>query len=257
MPILTRKMRNNSNNNENNSGSSNSAEPSLVSRPITEHGESGHNGLHLDLNPKFLEVILRQFNQMKDDVVVGFDCISDEMKQLKENQHMVHQVIATNGKDRHLNQPNVGANNDFVGGMGSGVNSNPLFENFQNMEVPLGLVNVPFIENSPRMENILHLINPPRIEYVLHIENSHRNENNDHVTMNVPIRTEKVLRGNNHRMRNNHHNGVPQRYNNNSGVEIPLDDIDFPRNDGNPKLFMDNGFGNGQENELGHEMAQF
>ena len=56
-------------------------------------------------------------------------------------------------------------------------------------------------------------------------------------------------------MRNNHHNGVPQRNNNNPGVEIPLDDIDFPRNDGNPKLFMDNGFGNGQENELGHEMA--
>ena len=58
-------------------------------------------------------------------------------------------------------------------------------------------------------------------------------------------------------MRNNHHNGVPQRNNNNPRVEIPLDDIDFPRNDGNPKLFMDNGFGNSQQNELGHEMAQF
>ena len=57
MPVLTRKMRNNGN--ENNFGSSNSVEPSLVSRPITEHGESGHNGLHSDLNPKFLEVILR------------------------------------------------------------------------------------------------------------------------------------------------------------------------------------------------------
>ena len=56
MPILIRKMRNNSN--ENNSGSSNFVEPILVSRPITEHGESGHNGLHSDLNPKFLEVIL-------------------------------------------------------------------------------------------------------------------------------------------------------------------------------------------------------
>ena len=59
MPVLTRKMRNNSNSNENNSGSSISAKPSLVSRPITEHGEFGHNGLHSDLNPKFLEVILR------------------------------------------------------------------------------------------------------------------------------------------------------------------------------------------------------
>ena len=130
MPVLTRKMRNNSNNNENNSGSSNSAEPSPVSRHITEHGESGHNGLHSYLNPNFLEVILRQFNQMKDDVVARFDCMSDEMKQLKENQHLVHRVIVAIGKDRHLNQPNVGANNDFVGGMGSGVNNNPLFENF-------------------------------------------------------------------------------------------------------------------------------
>ena len=42
-------MRNNSN--ENNSGSSNSVEPSLVSWPIIEHGEYGHNGLHSDLNP--------------------------------------------------------------------------------------------------------------------------------------------------------------------------------------------------------------
>ena len=50
-------MRNNSN--ENNFGSSNSVEPSLVSQPITEHGESGHNGLHSNLNPNFLEVILR------------------------------------------------------------------------------------------------------------------------------------------------------------------------------------------------------
>ena len=90
MPVLTRKMRNNSNSNENSSGSSNSVEPNLVSRPITEHGESGHNGLHLDLNPKFLEVILRQINQMKDDVVARFDNMSDEMKQLKENQHLAH-----------------------------------------------------------------------------------------------------------------------------------------------------------------------
>ena len=90
MPVLTRKMRNNSNSNENNSGSSNSIEPNLVSRPITVHGEFGHNELHLDLNPNFLEVILRQFNQMKDDVVACFDCMSDEMKQLKENQHLVH-----------------------------------------------------------------------------------------------------------------------------------------------------------------------
>ena len=88
MPVLTRKMRNN--NNENNSGSSNFAEPSLVSWRITKHGEFGHNGLHSDLNPNFLEVILRQFNQMKDDVVARFDCMSDEMKQLKENQHLVH-----------------------------------------------------------------------------------------------------------------------------------------------------------------------
>ena len=66
--------------------------------------------------------------------------------------------------------------------MGSGVNSNPLFENFQNMEVPSGLGNAHFTENSPRMESILHLINPPRTENVLHIENSHRNENNDYVT---------------------------------------------------------------------------
>ena len=88
MPVLTRKMRNN--NNENNSGSSNPAEPSLVSRPITKHGESRHNGLRLDLNRNFLELILRQFNQMKDDVVACFDCMSDEMKQLKENQHLVH-----------------------------------------------------------------------------------------------------------------------------------------------------------------------
>ena len=102
------------------------------------------------------------------------------------------------------------------------------------MEVPLGLGNALFTENSLRMESIPHLINPPRTKNVLHIENSHRNENNDHVTMNVPIRTENVLQGNNHHMRNNHHNGVPQRNNNNSGVEIPLDDIDFPRNDGNP-----------------------
>ena len=50
------------------------------------------------------------------------------------------------------------------------------------MEVPLGLGNTPFTENSPRMESILHLINPPRTENVLHIENSHRNENNDYVT---------------------------------------------------------------------------
>ena len=56
MPVLIRKMRNNSN--ENNSGSSNFVEPSLVSRPITKHGESEHNGLHSHLNPKFLEVIL-------------------------------------------------------------------------------------------------------------------------------------------------------------------------------------------------------
>ena len=75
--------------------------------------------------------------------------------------------------------------------------------------------------------------------------------------MNVPIRTENALRGNNHRMRNNHRNGVPQRNNNSQGVEIPLDDIDFPRNDGNLELFMDNGFDNSQENELRHEMAQF
>ena len=160
MPVLIRKMRNNSN--ENNSGSSNSVELSLVSRPITEHGESGHNGLHSDLNPNFLQVILRQFNQMKDDVVAGFDNMSDEMKLLKENQHLVHRVIAVIGKDKPLNLPNVGANNDFVGGMGPGVNNNPLFENFQNMEVPLGLGNVPFTENPPRMESILHLINPPR-----------------------------------------------------------------------------------------------
>ena len=109
------------------------------------------------------------------------------MKQLKENQRLVHRVIAAIGKDRHLNQPNLGANNDFGGGIGSGVNNNPLFENFQNMEVPLGLGNTPFTENSPRMESILQLINPPRTENVLHIENSHKNENNDHVTMNVPI----------------------------------------------------------------------
>ena len=51
MPVLTRKIRNNSN--ENNSGFSNSVEPSLVSRLITKHGESGHNGLHSDLNPNF------------------------------------------------------------------------------------------------------------------------------------------------------------------------------------------------------------
>ena len=57
MPVLTRKMRNSSN--ENNFGSSNSVEPSLVSRPITEHGESGHNGLHSNLNPNFLDVMLR------------------------------------------------------------------------------------------------------------------------------------------------------------------------------------------------------
>ena len=57
MPVLIRKMRNNSN--ENNFGSSNSVEPSLVSRPITEHGESGHNGLHSNLNPNFLDVMLR------------------------------------------------------------------------------------------------------------------------------------------------------------------------------------------------------
>ena len=119
---------------------------------------------------------------MKDDVVARFDCMSDEMKQLKENQHLVHWVIAAIGKDRPLNQPNVGSNNDFVGGMGSGVNNNHLFENFQNMEVPLGLGNAHFTENSPRMESILHLINPPRTENVLHIENSHRNENNDYVT---------------------------------------------------------------------------
>ena len=61
MPVLTRKMRNNSN--ENNFGSSNSVEPSLVSRPITKHGESGHNGLHSNLNPNFLEVILRHLIQ--------------------------------------------------------------------------------------------------------------------------------------------------------------------------------------------------
>ena len=61
MPVLTRKMRNSSN--ENNFGSSNSVEPSLVSRPITEHGESGHNGLHSNLNPNFLEVILRHLIQ--------------------------------------------------------------------------------------------------------------------------------------------------------------------------------------------------
>ena len=186
MPVLTRKMRNNSN--ENNSGSSNSANLSLVSRPITEHGEFGHNGLHSDLNPNFLEVILRQFNQMKDDDVARIDCMSDEMKLLKENQYLVHRIIAAIGKDRPLNQPNIGANNDFVGGMGLGVNNN-----FQNMEIPLGLGNTPFTENSPRMESVLRLINPPRTENVLHIENSHRNENNDHVTMNVPIRTENVL----------------------------------------------------------------
>ena len=186
MPVLTRKMRNNSN--ENNSGSSNSVEPSLVSWPIIEHGESGHYGLHSDLNPNFLEVILRQFNQMKDDVVARFNCMSDEMKQLKENQHLVHRVIAAIGKDKPLNQPNVGANNDFVGGMGLGVNNNPLFENFQNMEVPLRLGNVPFTKNPQRMESILHLINPPRTKNVLHIENSHKNENNDHVNVNVPIR---------------------------------------------------------------------
>ena len=57
MPILTRKMRNNSN--ENNFGSSNLGEPGAISRPITEHGEFGHNGLHSNLNPNFLEVILR------------------------------------------------------------------------------------------------------------------------------------------------------------------------------------------------------
>ena len=39
-----KKKRNNSN--ENNYSSSNSIEPSLVSQPITEHGEFGHNGLH-------------------------------------------------------------------------------------------------------------------------------------------------------------------------------------------------------------------
>ena len=99
---------------------------------------------------------------MKDDVVARFNCMSDEMKQLKENQHLVHRVIAVIGKDKLLNLPNVGANNDFVGGMGPGVNNNPLFENFQNMEVPLGLGNIPFTENPPRMERILHLINPPR-----------------------------------------------------------------------------------------------
>ena len=171
---------------------------------------------------------------MKDDVVARFNFMSDEMKQLKENQHLVHRVIVAIGKDKPLNQPNVGANNDFVGGMGLGVNNNPLFENFQNMEVPLGLGNVPFTENPPRMESFLHLINPPRTKNVLHIENSHRNENNDHVTMNVPIRTENALQGNNHCMRNNHWNGVPQRNTNNLGVEIPLGDIDFPRNEENP-----------------------
>ena len=61
MPVLTRKMRNNSS--ENNFGSSNSGEPCPVSWPITEHGESGHNGLHSNLNSIFLEVILTQFNQ--------------------------------------------------------------------------------------------------------------------------------------------------------------------------------------------------
>ena len=90
--------------------------------------------------------------------------------------------------------------------MGLGVNNNPLFENFQNMEVPLGLGNVPFTENPPRMESILHLINPPRTKNVLHIENSHKNENNDHVNVNVPIRIENALRGNNHCMRNNYRN---------------------------------------------------
>ena len=130
---------------------------------------------------------------MKDDIVARFNFMSDEMKQLKENQHLVHRVIVAIGKDKPLNQPNVGANNDFVGGMGPRVNNNPLFENFQNMEVPLGLGNVPFTENPPRMESILHLINPPRTKNVLHIENSHRNENNDHVNVNVPIRIENAL----------------------------------------------------------------
>ena len=99
---------------------------------------------------------------MKDDVVARFNFMSDEMKQLKENQHLVHRVIVAIGKDKPLNQPNVGANNDFVGGMGLGVNNNPLFENFQNMEVPLRLGNVPFTKNPQRMESILHLIKPTK-----------------------------------------------------------------------------------------------
>ena len=58
-------------------------------------------------------------------------------------------------------------------------------------------------------------------------------------------------------MRNNHCNGVPQRVNNNP-VEIFLDDYnDFPMNNGNLEPFMDNKFGNVQENGFGHEMTQF
>ena len=61
------------------------------------------------------------------------------MKQLKENQHLVNQVIDAIGRDRPLNQPDIGTSNDFVSGIGLGVNNYPLFENVQNMEVPLGL----------------------------------------------------------------------------------------------------------------------